>query len=173
MSNRSGNGNGGGNDVLGADSEDPVPGYTPPFEPMVDEYLDCCGKKRRFKVQTRLTPGGEFLYGEEERDDDNPGLRFVMRVPADDLPPLGELRDKIRERLSSRDVARNPDTGRIQMLTRHVRAQITTPSDGYNSGAGPGLVLNDDVITWEELGQELQTFEGWGVRIEIRETGNE
>jgi hypothetical protein len=34
-------------------------------------------------------------------------------------------------------------------------------------------VVNDDVISWEELGQELQTFEGWGVRIEVCDMGEE
>ncbi|MFH1893800.1 MAG: hypothetical protein ABIK83_14095 [Candidatus Zixiibacteriota bacterium] len=136
----------------------------------IDEEIDCSGKIRRFRIRSYGAPGGEFVDAVELRDDDQPGLRFMMPVPLDGLPPLMELRKKVRQRLAQRDVVRHQERRELHILDDLVRAQITSPADG---GSFPDLVLNDLVVSWEDLGRALMTYEGWGLRIEIHSCGDE
>lgn len=52
------------------------------------------------------------------------GTRFVMRADTDGVLPWGHLREKIRARMAERDVAVDPDTGRLEILRGLVRAHI-------------------------------------------------
>ena len=67
-----------------------------PDEQMLDEYLDCAGKRRRFRLT--LSGEGRFLEAVELRDGETRGLRFVP-VWFGEMPPWGEMRQRIRERL--------------------------------------------------------------------------
>lgn len=138
-----------------------------PDEPIIDEYLDCNGRKRRFQIQP--ISHGLFLEAHELRDDDVAGLRFCLPIRIEDPPPYGELRDHIRERLSQRDLVRHPRTGKLENLRRTIRAQVHDTADD-----GELLLTVDDMqITWRELGEVLAPYCGWGLRIQICEYGRE
>jgi hypothetical protein len=81
-------------------------------------------------------------------------------------PPHYELRQKLAERLATRDLVSDPDTGQMEILNMLLRAQVGPSAEG---SAGPSLFIDDQELTWEELGQILQTYEGWGLRIQITE----
>jgi hypothetical protein len=49
-----------------------------------------------------------------------------------------------------------------------IRAQIDMRGE---AAAGPDLRVDGEVITWAELGTLLESYEGWGLRIEITEAG--
>ncbi len=135
--------------------------------PMVDEYPDCTGRKRRFRLE--LYAEGLFLEAVELRDDDAPGLRFIMSVKPDELPPYGQMRDHIRERLSQRDLVRDPRTGKLENIRRVIRAQVHS----FDDETGLMLTVDDMQITWRELGQVLAPYSGWGLRIQICDCGEE
>jgi hypothetical protein len=136
-------------------------------EPMIDTYVDCTGRKRRFRLE--LVAEGLFLEAFEQRDDEREGLRFIMSTKDGELPPYGAMRDLIRERLSQRDLVRDPDTGKLENTRRVVRAQLHSGPDGTD----PTLIVDDLQLTWRELGQVLARYSGFGLRIQICECGEE
>ena len=56
------------------------------------------------------------------------------------------------------------------MLTNLIRAQVEFARDPRK---GPPLIVDGDTITWRELGEMLSSYEGWGLRIEITQGGDE
>ncbi len=132
---------------------------------MDESFLDAQGNKRRFRLEIYGGGPATFLSAWERRADGVPGLRFVERFDEDSqLPPYGELRDRVRAHLATRDTARDPDTGRRQILTGLLRAQLTC-DDSFDHL--PAVLVDDEILSWEELGELLSTYEGFGLRIEI------
>jgi hypothetical protein len=125
-----------------------------------EEYLDCTGRKRRFVLQAYA--GGMFLSATELLKGEASGMHFVLKMDLHDHVPWGEMRDKLRRRLAERDVAVDPDTKRLQILTRRVRARIV----GFDDD-GPILVVDDRRVTWPELARMLESYEGWDLDVRI------
>lgn len=135
-------------------------------ETMEDEFLDCTGKKRRFRLQSYA--GGRFLDATELLDGQAVGMGFVMPAGVDGVLPWGEMRAKIRARMAERDIARDPDTARLEILRGLVRAHIhSVPQSDDKDEHGPVLIVDDRKITWRELGEMLVGLEGWSLRLEI------
>lgn len=145
-------------------------GPSPPTATMEDTYLDCRGERRHFRLEERLVPTGALLRAEEIRDGEPTGWSFELVHNPEEVPPYAELRDRIRQRLATRDLVRDPDTGALEPLTQLVRAQIGVS----NSETGKLFLLVDgEEIEWTELGQMLMSYEGFGLRLEITEQGEE
>ena len=139
---------------------------------MEEYHLDCRGKKRLFRLDEYGHGPASFLSAWEVRRGKVPGLRFVMRYDeSTEVPPYGEIREKIADRLAVRHVIRDPETQGWTPLNLVIRAQIGE-SDEYHA-LGPDLVIDDEDITWEELGNMLRSYAGWGVRIQITGAGEE
>ena len=138
----------------------------PPDEEMLDEYIDCAGKRRQFRLT--LYAEGLFLQAIEIRDGEPVGLRFVLPVRDGEIPPWGEMRKRIRERLAERHIVRD-EAGRLHILRDLIRGQLTESEDGVT----PSLLVDDLVLTWEELGELLMPCVGFGLRIEVHEVGGE
>ena len=115
----------------------------------------------------RLTvyAGWQFLEAVERRDGTWTGLRFVLPVAPGEAPPCGEMRARIRAWLARRDVARDPRAGQLELLARSLRGQIESVADDD----GPTVLVDDLEIGWSELGGLLASYEGWHIRIEIRD----
>jgi len=75
------------------------------------------------------------------------------------------MRVRIRAWLARRDVARHPRSGRLELLTRSLRGQIESVGDDE----GPTVLVDDLEIGWSDLGRLLESYEGWHVRLEIRD----
>jgi hypothetical protein len=142
----------------------------PPDESMIDEHLDCTGRMRRFRIETYAA--GNFLHAVELRPDGAPGLRFVLPVPADGTPPYGDIRDRIRERLSRRDLVQDAD-GNLRILHKRIRGQLTEGSGEQQENGLPAMVVDDLVVSWEDIGRLLAPYIGWGIRIAITDCGEE
>lgn len=132
----------------------------------VEKYVDCAGDSRTFRL--RVYAEGRFLEAVELRNGEPSGLRFVMPVGLDGTPPWGEMRSRIRDRLARKHIVRDR-AGKLHILGDVVRAQI------HNDGkaALPTVVVDDIVITWEELGELVLPYSGFGVRLTICEPGDE
>jgi hypothetical protein len=129
---------------------------------IIEEFLDCTGCIRRFRLS--VYANGRFLEAAEQREGGEPGLRFSLPTGADGVPPWGGMREALRNRLAQRDLARDPRSGRLEILTGVVRAQIGFAGD---EGAGPPVLVDDLELSWVELGRLLASYEGWHLRIEI------
>jgi hypothetical protein len=79
-----------------------------------------------------------------------------MGLKPDGLPPYGEIRDRIRERLSQRDLVRDPQSGKLENLHNLIRAQL----DEYDDDGTPMLLIDDMRISWRDLGRLLERYNG-------------
>lgn len=129
---------------------------------MLEEFLDCTGKTRRFRLESYA--GDTFLSATEMLEGGAAGMRLVMQMDAHGALPWGELRERIQSRLAERDVAIDPRTGKLRILRGLVRAHIDRADD---EGAGPVLIVDDRRVTWHELGQMLDALGGWDLRLQI------
>lgn len=136
---------------------------------MVDEYLDCTGKRRFFRLT--LYAQGRFLEAVELLNGEPTGWRFVLPVEPGKLPPWGEMRDRVREHLSRRHVVRD-SAGGLHVLHRTIRAQITS-GDTSDDVELPSLLVDDLELEWEDLGRLLRSYEGWKLRIRICDPSEE
>ena len=133
-------------------------------EEMLEDFIDCTGKRRRFRLM--VYAAGQFLEAREVHDHEASGLRFVLPVPFNEAPPWGEIRKRIRERLARRELVHD-DVGRLQLLTDVLCGQLTEGEDGL------ALIVDDRVLSWEEVGGLLASNMGFGLRIEIHDPGME
>lgn len=138
------------------------------LESRIDEYLDCTGKKRTFRLSVYAF--GNFLEAVELRAGEATGWRFVLPIKVGEAQPWGEMRDRIREHLSRRDVVRDA-AGRLQLLHRRIRAQISETDQETEPKLS--LRVDDLELSWEELGDLLRSHVGWNLRIEIRDVSEE
>ena len=172
-----GNGSGNGGSVMhpSAFRQGPSsPDQPPPEEPQVLEecHLDCQGRKRHFRLQEHRRAFLSFLEATELIDGEPVGMRLVEHFNAEgQLPPYYQIRRRIAERLATRDLVRDPETGRLTDLHMRIRAQVHR--GGEDRGEGPELLIDGEVVSWAELGNLLNTYEGWGLRLEITEAGEE
>ena len=152
------------------DKEEAAEDEAPPED--IEEYhLDCRGKKRLFRLQQYGGGVACFLSAREIRRDDHPGIRVVMQFnPETEPPPYYQLRRKLAERLATRHVVRNPDTDQHEILNMVVRAHVSFADE---DAAGPNLVIDDEVVSWEQLGRMLRPYEGWGLRLQLLDAVDE
>ncbi len=131
-----------------------------------ETFLDACGQKRRFLVEVFGGGASTFLSAREQRPDGGPGMRLSQRFDESlEQPPHGALRDKIRARLATRDLARDPDNGALQLLTGDIRAQLSC--DPAAPDDLPAVLIDDQMISWEDLGRLLSMYEGFGLQIRV------
>jgi hypothetical protein len=135
--------------------------------PKAEQHLDCLGNLRTFRLGTYAA--GTWLEALELRPDDTVGLRFVLPVPFDGVPPYDELRKMIQTRLAQRSIARHPTDG-WQVLDQVIRGQLR---EGDDEAIGPNVLVDDVELTWAELGQVLMGHVGFGVRVVITDEGQE
>ena len=153
---------------------DKISGRGYPGKPKVilEQHLDAQGRKRLFRMTESHLPMGSKIEIEEIRDGEPTGWSFSAQFdPEVDVPPYGELRDRLAGRLAVRDIVRDPDTGLHAILDRLVRARIVAPLQA--DAVGPDVLVDGDRLTWEELGRAMTPYEGWGLRAELTEPGEE
>ena len=153
---------------------DRVSGRGWPGKPKVTEehHLDSQGRRRLFRIEESFQPTGAWLEAVEVRDGAPTGWSFRMSFdPEVERPPYRELREKVQARLATRDLVRDPDAGRHEVMDLIVRARVLRP--GGEGSAGPDLIVDGEPVTWEELGRAIEPYEGWGLRIEIVDGGEE
>ena len=65
-------------------------------------------------------------------------------------------------------LAVDPDSRRLEILNDLVRAHIgRAPAAVDDDDDGPMLIIDDRHVTWRQLGQMLEAYEGWDLRLEI------
>ena len=59
----------------------------------------------------------------------------------------------------------------LEIADKDVRGTIQWDRD--EDGSVPLLIVDGRVVTWREAGRMLMTFEGWQVKLEIRDMSEE
>ena len=134
----------------------------------IEEYVDCAGKLRKIRVREVIRPVGPVLEACEVIDGEPIGMMLTEQFEEGEVPPFYELRRRIRERLAARDLVRHPKTGQLELLTAKIRGQFDMPRD-----EGPVIWVDGKRYGWDEIGALLESYEGWGIRIEICDAGRE
>jgi len=139
------------------------------FDPIV--MTDCAGEEHKFHFRTRLLGAAVAVDVFEVKHGQPAGYQFQM---VDDsevelISLLGRLIERMRRRLSVKDLAQSDQ--RLQIADQTVRGRIEW--DESKDGRVPLLVIDGREISWEELGRMLMTFEGWQFRMEIRDRSEE
>lgn len=121
--------------------------------PLVETFQDCCGDTRHFEVTVHVTDGGYFLRASEIRPEGE-GYAFASHHSTSPWVALGVLRQRIAEGLA----------------TRYLVAQESGRRFGHDRAVGHVgygcVVIDGEKISFDELTDMLQSYEGW--RFEIR-----
>jgi hypothetical protein len=99
------------------------------------------------------------------------GYQFEILGKPDDepLPLLGNLIERMRRSLSVRYLVRSDDDARIADQTVCGRIEWDESGDGRV----PLLVIDGQDVSWDEFGRMLMSFEGWKIRLAIRDRSEE
>ena len=139
---------------------------------MEEEHLDCQGRKRLFRLTERCFGPFAFLEADEIHKGQPTGWFFRLRYdPEQEMPPYYQLRRRLDELLATRDLVRDPATKRLQVMNHLIRLQVGYAEEP--SVEGPPVIVDGEVISWREFGELLASYEGWGMRIQIVEEGEE
>lgn len=132
---------------------------------------DCGGQAHEFHFRTRLLGDRLSLEAFELKDGTPGGYRFQLLADAqtEPLSLLGRLVERIRRALSVKDIEQGECGTRI--AKQSVRARIDW--DETEDGRVPLLIIDGQPVSWEEFGRMLMTFEGWQLRVEIKDPSDE
>lgn len=120
--------------------------------PIVEEYIDWGGVKRRFEVDIISTPGGPLAQAVEIGRED--GYEFQALSESNPARSLGELRGKIRRGLATR------------YLVGHAGDRSFSHDRVVGRISHGGVVVDGEFLTFEELGEMLQVYGGF--RFDLR-----
>lgn len=139
--------------------------FAPP-ELKPEVFYDFAGRAHTFHMVGRLFATGYGISAVELHKGKPSGYRFDAMGPLGGSPyqVLGSLRQKIRTGLAYKNL--EPDPGEPQLpLGRPVHARIECPADQD----GPALIIDGQELGWAELARMVQTYEGFQLRLEIRD----
>jgi len=126
--------------------------------PMREKYTDCTGTEVSFVISVRSLPVGFIVEANEISDSGlvyDYGYEFSQAAEVDPFKALGILRRKIRKALSRRFLVE--EDGKVQMAADEL--------DGVISDRG--LVIDGDLVPWDEIQRMLTTCEGFPIKIVI------
>ena len=132
---------------------------------------DCAGEKHEFHFRIRLLGNVMALDAFELKAGVPGGYQFQILGEPDDepLPLLGRLIERIRRSLSIRYLVRSENGTHIADQTVCGRIE----SDESESHRLPLLVIDGQDVSWDEFGRMLMSFEGWQLRVAIRDRSEE
>ena len=126
--------------------------------PKVDTFLDFEGKERIFEYSVIESPIGFRIRALEKKED---GYEFQAFSAISPFHVLGELRHKIRKRLSTRYLQKENDE--LHLYHDEAKGHI---------GFG-GVVIDGLFVPFDEFNRMIQTYEGFLIEIKISELSDE
>ena len=132
----------------------------PPDFPTEEEFVDFAGRTRKFTIEQYPVPSGYGVCASEDVEGDD-GYVFRGFSTVDPFHALGNLRWRIRKLLSTRHLV---EKGGRQSLTHdRLRGRIS-------SG---GVVVDGLFLTFEQLAELVQTYEGFQFDLKIVDSSDE
>jgi hypothetical protein len=132
---------------------------------------DCAGERHEFHFRMRLLGTMVTLDAFELRAGEPGGYQFQILGKPNDEPLflLSRLIERMRRSLSIKHLVRSEYGMQIADQTVCGRIEWDESADGRV----PLLVIDGQEVSWEELGRMLMSFEGWQLRLAIRERSEE
>ncbi len=139
------------------------------FQPI--DMADVSGVSHRFHFLLRLL-GDRVSLEAFELDENGPGgYRFQVLgdAEADPFALLGQLTERMRRALARRHLT--SEGGRLSIAHFLVRGRLDW--DAASQGGAPVVVIDGQPVTWEQFGRLLMSFEGWQLKLDIRDPSEE
>jgi hypothetical protein len=132
---------------------------------------DCAGERHEFHFRIRLLGSVMALDAFELKAGAPGGYQFQILGKPDDEPLLllGSMIERIRRNLSVRHLVRSEHGTQIADQTVCGRIEW----DASEGGRVPLLVIDGQEVSWDEFGRMLMSFEGWQLRVVIRDRSEE
>ncbi|MGA2256488.1 MAG: hypothetical protein ABSG53_17705 [Thermoguttaceae bacterium] len=128
--------------------------------PNEEEFVDFAGRTRKFKLEQYPVPSGYGVCASEDVEGDD-GYVFRTFSTVDPFHALGDLRGRIRKLLSTRHLIKQD--GRQSLTHDRLRGRIS-------SG---GVVVDGIFLTFEQLAELVQTYEGFQFDLKIVDSSDE
>lgn len=128
--------------------------------PSSEEFTDFAGRTRKFTLEQYPVPLGYGVCASEDMEGDD-GYVFQAFSVVDPFQALGDLRKRIRKLLSVRHLME--EQGRLSLTHDRMRGRI---SDG-------GVVVDGVFLTFDQLAELLQTYEGFHFDLKIVDSSDE
>ena len=128
--------------------------------PSEEEFVDFAGRTRNFTIEQYPVPSGYGVCASEDVDGDD-GYVFRTFSSVDPFQALGDLRWRIRKLLSTRHLIKQD--GRQSLTHDRLRGRIS-------SG---GVVVDGIFLTFDELAELIQTYEGFQFDLKIVDSSDE
>lgn len=127
--------------------------------PIREAYSDYSGQARQFVISYFRTGLGYSVHAVEEGKDGD-GYFFREFDPTSPYIALGQIRERIRQALATRHIEEY-EPGVFQATHQTIRGRIS-------SGEGAvGFVIDGQILTLQQIGQMLATFEGFEFQLDI------
>lgn len=137
-----------------------MPKNGPPDFPRTEEFVDFAGRTRKFTVRLDPSPIGHCVTAIEEAEGDD-GYVFRAFSSVDPFQALGDLRKRIPKLLSVRHLLMRD--GELSLTHDRLRGRIS-------SG---GVVVDGIFLTFDQLAEQLQTYEGFQFDLKIVDSSEE
>lgn len=128
--------------------------------PKTEEFIDFAGRTRKFTVEQFPVPSGYGVCLAEDVEGDD-GYVFRAYSVVDPFHALGNLRRRIRTLLSVRHLIKQD--GGLSLTHDRLRGRV----------AYGGVVVDGIFLTFDQLGELLQTYEGFQFDLKIVDPSDE
>lgn len=126
--------------------------------PKEDSFLDFEGKERVFDYLVHEVSTGYSVRAKERKEN---GYEFASFSESSPFNVLGELRQKIRNRLSTRYLQK--EHGHLHLYHDEAKGHISMG----------GVVIDGKFISFEQLNSMIQTYEGFLFKLKIQDMSEE
>ena len=126
--------------------------------PETDSFLDFEGKERTFRYSVQDIGNRYSVRAIENREN---GFQFQAISESTPYPALGDLRHKIRKRLSTRYL--QAEEGRLHLYHDEAIGQISHE----------GVIIDGRYIPFEKFTSMLQEYEGFLIELRIKDLSDE
>lgn len=128
--------------------------------PLVEEYRDCAGVRRVFKIESEQTDIGWMLTATEQNDLPH-GYQFKEFSTASPAEALAPLRHKIKSGLAIKYL---DPSGKKPALTHDLlRGSIANDAETDRIG----VLVDGTFVPMQELEELLKSYEGWEFEMSL------
>jgi hypothetical protein len=128
--------------------------------PIVEEYRDCAGVRRVFKIESEQTDLGWMLTATEQNDRPH-GYSFKEFSTASPAEALGPLRHKIKAGLAIRYL----DSSSKKLALTHDLLRGSIAIDPETERVG--VLVDGTFVSMKELEELLNSYEGWEFEMSL------
>lgn len=127
-----------------------------PDFPSSESFTDCAGVHRHFELDVRHLPNhGYAAEAREVTTSEHGGYVFKAFAEASGTMAMARLRIKVRQGLAQRFLIKEGST--MEMPFERIRGRVDAE----------GVVVDGQLLTWDEFLELLQPYEGWEFDLRI------